>query len=88
MALQKNIDYKGINLEYIKILSFKVEVDYLNNDYSTIIEVGVYKDEAARTSDINNFMYITTIRFDGVFTDRVSIYTKLKTEQYYGAIDV
>jgi len=64
MALQLQKEYKGIQINYCKILGSR---SYYTLD-KIIIVLGWYKDQSTRDADINNFIINEEIKIEGVCT--------------------
>ena len=74
MALQKTYNYKGIDLNYWKII---------DSNESTItnksnITVALYYSISARTNDIGNYFLTRQYEFDGIDLTREDIYPLIK----------
>jgi hypothetical protein len=86
MALQVDIEIKGVTLSYHKIISYCE--DAVSGD--TIYNVGAYKDADVRASGVNNYLDVKTVTWqDSLDNTRSDMYTHLKTlEGYETAEDI
>jgi len=60
MALKLQVDFKGTNAEYWKII--KVDTDLVRKNDT--VRIGLYKDQAAREESIHNFLEVRVFYFD------------------------
>jgi hypothetical protein len=75
MALQKNYDYKGINANYWKITNANWN-GFINSMY---IEMSLYVNEQARTSDVSNFLLTKSFIFENMAeVSREELYERMK----------
>ncbi len=73
MALQKTHDFKGIDCSYWRILSYEWKID----ENKTHVLVALYKDKAARTVNVNNYVMTIKLSIPGIDLTRAQMYPLL-----------
>jgi hypothetical protein len=93
MALKLQTNFKGLTAEYWKIL--RVDHDYKTNQ--VVVRLALYKDQATRETNIDNFLDMRAFIFDDGDLTREELYPKIKeskivdgaeTNEFVKAIDV
>lgn len=84
MSLKKSTLYKGVTAEYWKIIH--IDTHYLGD--VTTVQVALYKDEATRRNNPEDYLSIHIVLMQGSDLTRQQIYTALKQETVFqGAFD-
>jgi len=86
MALKKQINIKGLELEYWVI--FNIVYNKILN--KTTVSIKAFKDQATRQQSLKNFMNDSTKSFtySGIFTIQ-ELYAKIKLEPFFvGSVDI